>query len=90
MSPTELQALLKALRSEIDTARFKDAQEHARLSAMLAEIETQLLSAAPGDGAPVEGVIDGLRLAVDKFELEHPRFAGLLNQLISALSAMGI
>jgi hypothetical protein len=90
MNRTELQALLQTLRSEIDAAHLKDAQEHGRLSAMLAEIEGQLLSATPGGGVPDEGVIDGLKLAVDKFEVEHPRFAGLLNQLITALSAMGI
>ena len=82
-----LQALLQALRSEIDASRPHDPAERQRLSAMLAEIEQRLLANA---SPPPEGLIEGLRLAVDKFEVEHPRFAGLLNQLVTALSAMGI
>lgn len=90
MNEPELQALLQALRAEIASDRIADASERQRLSTMLAQIETRLL--AGGSGAPpeAEGVVEGLRLAVDKFEVEHPRFAGLLNQLVTALSAMGI
>ena len=90
MNKTELHALLQTLRIEVDSARFADPQARGRLSAMLAEIEKQLMDIDSGAGAPPEGLVDGLRAAVDQFEVEHPRFAGLLNQLVNALSAMGI
>ena len=90
MNMTELLALLQSLRIDVASARFADPQARERLSAMLAEIEKQLMDTGAGAGIPPEGLVDGLRTAVDQFEVEHPRFAGLLNQLVNALSAMGI
>jgi hypothetical protein len=90
MNKQELQLLLKALRSEIDNARLLDPAQQQRLSVMLTEIEGQLLAADPAASAAPEGLIDNLKLAVEQFEVEHPRFAAMLNQLVNALSAMGI
>ena len=90
MNRMELQDLLQKLRAEIQSARFADPAEHQRLSAMLAEIEKQMLAGVPGSAPAAEGLVEGLKVSVEKFELEHPRFAGLLNQLVTALSAMGI
>lgn len=90
MNKPELEALLKALHTEIATARFADPAERQQLSTTLAQIEALLREGAPVAPAEGEGMAEGLKLAVEKFELEHPRFAGLLNQLVTALSAMGI
>ncbi len=90
MNKPELQALLQTLRAEIGAARFSDPAEQQRLSATLAELEKQVLAGGSGAAPAEEGMVEGLKLAVEKFEVEYPRFAGLLNQLVTALSAMGI
>jgi hypothetical protein len=90
MNKSELQSLLDGLRSEMRSTPFRDEQARERLSATIAEIEQQLLNAEAGAVPSAEGVVNGLKTAVEQFELEHPQVAALLNRLVLALSAMGI
>ena len=87
MDKQDLQATLRQLRDEVDRLGSGDPQKHAHLRQLIAEIEREL---ANGGGAGKESIAEGLKTAIDHFEVEHPTLGALLNQLLLALSSMGI
>lgn len=80
-------ALLK-LRAEIEKLGPQDAAAQARLSALVADMERRL--AAPEGAEAHEGLIGDVRDAVEEFEAQHPRATAILNDIMMALSNMGI
>jgi hypothetical protein len=88
MTNDELRHTLRKLRAEIDGLRFKDPEARERIRMLLAGVEQQLENT--GDAPPEDGLIDNLKTTIEQFELEHPRLGALLNQLLLALSTMGI
>ena len=58
------------------------------LATLLEEIEQQLTR--PSINPPDTSLVDGVNLAVERFEVEHPTVAGTLRNILQSLANMGI
>lgn len=87
MNNDKLQQTLSALREEIEGLRLP-AGEAERLKALIDHAEQGLdeESSVEADAS----LVDEFTQAIDRFEVEHPRFTALLGRLVSSLSSMGI
>ncbi len=87
MPAQELQKQLDTLREQLEQNPPLSEAEREDLHALMAQIETELkLESATQDAS----IADGVNLAVDRFELEHPAIAGTLRNIVNALGSMGI
>jgi hypothetical protein len=83
-----LDELVSTLRREMNALDIDDEDARQRLEKLVGEIEARI--GAP-DGAHAAGGLSGqLKASVLKFEVSHPRLAGVVNDLVDKLSAMGI
>jgi len=89
MSNSELHSLIRQLKSEIARLGPADGEARARLQALVAEVEERIVSTQDDDGSD-EDLIERLREAVERFEVEHPRATGILNNIMVTLGGMGI
>lgn len=89
MSNSELHGLIRQLKSEIARLGPGDDEARARLQALVAEVEERIGAAQDDDGDD-EDLIERLREAVERFEVEHPRATGILNNIMVTLGSMGI
>ena len=87
MNEQEIRETLASLRAEIRELKLAP-EEYKRLERLVAGAEADLEQPRPPEER--QGLIDELSLAVDPFEVRHPRFTAMLNRLASSLSAMGI
>jgi hypothetical protein len=76
------------LRAELDKLGPLDEAVRARLTGLLADLERRL--ADPAAGEDDDGLIANVRESVEQFEVEHPRTTAILNDIMLALSNMGI
>ena len=88
MSDSELHQLIGQLKSEIARLGPEDDEARARLRALVAEVE-QRIDPAEADDAD-EDLMERLRETVERFEVEHPRATGILNNIMVTLGSMGI
>jgi hypothetical protein len=88
MSDSELHQLIGQLKSEIARLGPQDDEARARLRALVAEVE-QRIDPAEEDDAD-EDLMERLRETVERFEVEHPRATGILNNIMVTLGSMGI
>ena len=88
MSEREIIESLERLRAEIDRLEGAPAETRAHLEGLVADIERRLAEEAEEE--ETGGLLDALRESVDRFEVEHPRAAGILNDILVKLGAMGI
>ncbi|MEN5134452.1 MULTISPECIES: DUF4404 family protein [unclassified Pseudomonas] len=87
MPAQELQKQLNALREQLDQNPPLTEAERADLHALREQIELELeLETKTQDSS----IADGVNLAVDRFELEHPAIAGTLRNIMNSLVSMGI
>ncbi|PCR94076.1 DUF4404 domain-containing protein [Pseudomonas sp. FW215-R2] len=87
MPARELQEQLNTLREQLDQNPPLTEEEREHLRELMAQIESQIkLESATQDAS----IADGVNLAVDRFELEHPAIAGTLRNIVNALGSMGI
>ncbi|MBA5979647.1 MULTISPECIES: DUF4404 family protein [Pseudomonas] len=87
MPAQELQKQLDTLREQLEQNPPLSETEREDLHALMAQIETEIkLESATQDAS----IADGVNLAVDRFELEHPAIAGTLRNIVNALGSMGI
>ncbi|PMZ92665.1 MULTISPECIES: DUF4404 family protein [unclassified Pseudomonas] len=87
MPARELQEQLNALREQLEQNPPLTEVEREDLHALMQQIELQLdLETKTKDSS----LADGVNLAVDRFELEHPTLAGTLRSIGQALANMGI
>ena len=87
MPAQELQKQLDTLREQLEQNPPLSEVEREDLHALMAQIETEIkLESATQDAS----IADGVNLAVDRFELEHPAIAGTLRNIVNALGSMGI
>ncbi|WP_296264009.1 MULTISPECIES: DUF4404 family protein [unclassified Pseudomonas] len=87
MSAPELQARLNSLREQLDRNVPLSEQEVANLHAEAREVEAQLkLEEATADN----NVVDGVNLAIERFEAEHPDLTATLRSIANSLHSMGI
>lgn len=88
MQDAELRRQVVKLRVEIDRLDPRDDAGSARLHRLLSDIERQL--SRPEDSEHHATLIADVRAAIQHFEVEHPRTTAILNQIMMALSNMGI
>jgi hypothetical protein len=88
MSASNLDELLRNLRSEIRALDIGDEDARHRLDRLVLDIESR--SAQPRGSAADETLTGQLKASVLKFEVSHPRLAAVMNDVLEKLSAMGI
>ncbi|MDD1003569.1 DUF4404 family protein [Pseudomonas sp. TNT2022 ID642] len=87
MPAQELQKQLDTLREQLEQNPPLTEVERQDLRELMAQIESEIqLESATQDAS----IADGVNLAVDRFELEHPAIAGTLRNIVNALGSMGI
>lgn len=86
--PARLQEQLQELRNQLTQQPPLNDAEREELSALLLEIDQQL---ALGAGNTADASLtDGVNLAVERFEVEHPTVAATLRSIVQSLGNMGI
>ena len=81
-----LHETLKALRKEIDHLPTDDEKSKQKLEQLLAGLEKKLETSDETDHFLSERVRD----SITHFEVSHPRVTAILNDVMMALSNMGI
>ena len=88
MSEHDLQDKLKQLRTEIDKVAGHDNEARDRMNSLLAEVEKTLDQESAGEVD--DNLLQNLRETISRFEADHPRATAILNDIMVALSNMGI
>jgi hypothetical protein len=83
-----LDELLSALRREMNALDVGDRETRQRLDRLILDIETRVKD--PNPVAVQAGLGGQLKASILKFEASHPRLAGVVNDVVDKLSAMGI
>ncbi len=84
----ELQRQLEHLRDQLADSPPLSEEERATLYLLTQDIEAQLARQAAA--APDASLVDGVTLAVERFEADHPTLAGTLRNILQSLANMGI
>ena len=88
MPANRLQQQLEELRNQLAQDPPLTEEERASLYVLTQEIELQLARQAAA--APDATLIDGVNLAVERFELDHPALAATLRNIVQTLGNIGI
>jgi Domain of unknown function (DUF4404) len=83
-----LDDLLSTLRREMNALDVADRDARERVDRLIRDIETRVKDPDRVDAD--EGLGGRLKASVVKFEVSHPRLAGVINDIVDKLSAMGI
>ena len=86
--PAHLQQQLQVLRDQLAQQPPLSEDDRTALGTLLAEIEQQL--ARPNIDPQDTSLVDGVNLAVERFEVEYPTVAGTLRNIVQSLANMGI
>ena len=86
--PRHLDELLSTLRREMNALDIGDQDARQRLDELILDIETRIKD--PSVSAADAGLSGQLKASILKFEASHPRLAGVINDVVDKLSAMGI
>jgi len=87
MPARELQDQLNTLREQLDSNPPLSEEERTNLHELMAQIESEIqLENQLQDN----NLVDGVNLAVERFEVEHPTIAGTLRNIMNTLGSMGI
>ncbi|MCR8930352.1 MULTISPECIES: DUF4404 family protein [Pseudomonas] len=87
MPARELQDQLNTLREQLDSNPPLSEEERTHLHELMAQIESEIqLENQLQDN----NLVDGVNLAVERFEVEHPTIAGTLRNIMNTLGSMGI
>jgi hypothetical protein len=87
MPARELQEQLNTLREQLEQNPPLSEDERANLQDLMLKIQSEIeLEAATQDTS----LADGVNLAVERFELEHPGIAGTLRNIVQTLGNIGI
>ena len=87
MPARELQERLDHLREQLDRNVPLTPEEVTALHTEAREIETQLQLE---EANPDNNLVDGVNLAVERFEAEHPDLTTTLRNIATHLHSMGI
>lgn len=87
MPARELQEQLDTLREQLEQNPPLSEEERADLHTLMAQIEAEI---AVETATPDNNLADGVNLAVERFELEHPGIAGTLRNIAQTLGNIGI
>jgi len=86
--PAHLQQQLQELRDQLAQQPPLSDDDRAALAALLEDIDQQLTRSSINP--PDTSLVDGVNLAVERFEVEHPTVAGTLRNILQSLANMGI
>ncbi|WP_416739927.1 DUF4404 family protein [Pseudomonas sp. NFX71] len=87
MPARELQQQLNTLREQLEQNPPLTEAEREDLHALMQQIELEIeLETKTQDSS----LADGVNLAVERFELEHPAIAGTLRNIVLTLGNIGI
>jgi hypothetical protein len=87
MPARELQEQLNTLREQLEQNPPLNPDERADLEILAQQIQSQIeLESVTQDAS----LADGVNLAVERFELEHPGIAGTLRNIVVTLGNIGI
>ncbi|MGH8551455.1 MAG: DUF4404 family protein [Methylococcales bacterium] len=84
----QLEETLAALRSEVSKLSDLDPESTRKLEALIQNLEKKL--ELPEDLEYHHSLTAGLSDTLTHFEVSHPRLTGILNDVMMALSNMGI
>ena len=87
MTSRKLHIDLERLRKEIKHLAKDDVASRKRLDNLINELEAKLENP---DAADDEGLMNNVKDAIAHFEAQHPRATAILNDIMVALSNMGI
>ena len=87
MPARELQEQLNTLREQLEQNPPLSEAEREDLRGLMQQIEAEIeLETKTQDTS----LADGVNLAVERFELEHPAIAGTLRNIVQTLGNIGI
>lgn len=86
--PVHLQQQLQELRNQLAQKPSLSDAERTELAALMLEIDQQLALGASTQ--PSASLTDGINLAVERFENDHPTLAATLRNIVQSLANMGI
>ncbi|MBG6504719.1 DUF4404 family protein [Pseudomonas aeruginosa] len=78
---------LSALREQLEQQPPLNEEQRAELELLIRDIE---LKPANEDALTEGSLVDGVNLAVERFEVSHPTLAGTLRSIVQSLANMGI
>ena len=78
---------LSALREQLEQQPPLNEEQRAELELLIRDIELKL---ANEDALNEGSLVDGVNLAVERFEVSHPTLAGTLRSIVLSLANMGI
>lgn len=78
---------LSALREQLEQQPPLSEEQRAELELLIRDIELKL---ANEDALNEGSLVDGVNLAVERFEVSHPTLAGTLRSIVQSLANMGI
>ncbi|HIE2334131.1 DUF4404 family protein [Pseudomonas aeruginosa] len=78
---------LSALREQLEQQPPLNEEQRAELELLIRDIELKL---ANEDALSEGSLVDGVNLAVERFEVSHPTLAGTLRSIVQSLANMGI
>ncbi|RPN87003.1 DUF4404 family protein [Pseudomonas aeruginosa] len=78
---------LSALREQLEQQPPLNEEQRAELELLIRDIELKL---ANEDALNEGSLVDGVNLAVERFEISHPTLAGTLRSIVQSLANMGI
>ena len=87
MPARELQEQLDTLREQLDQNPPLTEAEREDLHALMAQIQAEI---AVETATPDNNLADGVNLAVERFEVDHPTIAGTLRNIVQTLGNIGI
>jgi len=87
MPARELQEQLNTLREQLEQNPPLTEAERENLHELMAQIELELQLE---NATQNPSLADGVNLAVERFELEHPGIAGTLRNIVQTLGNIGI
>jgi hypothetical protein len=88
MKTEELRESLERLRTEVERIEREDDPAKKRVGELITELEYQLEH--PADTAHRERMLRDVPMAVERFEIEHPRVTGVLRSIVTTLNQLGI
>ncbi|HEP9252294.1 TPA: DUF4404 family protein, partial [Pseudomonas aeruginosa] len=77
---------LSALREQLEQQPPLNEEQRAELELLIRDIELKL---ANEDALNEGSLVDGVNLAVERFEVSHPTLAGTLRSIVQSLANMG-
>lgn len=88
MTDKNIAQSLADLRTQIDQLAASNTAAREKLEGLLSDLEDNIHSLE--DSEHQVHLVGDLREAIAEFEVEHPRLTGILNDIMVALSNLGI